>query len=112
VPALTVTHVFSDGKIAAVGETDYVRQLWKDSDFEAVIDATGKCVLPGFVDAHTHPVWAGDRVHEFAMKVEFIDKVQIQNTVKSIRYTEKDILNITFQQTTYFAYTLSIQNNL
>ena len=26
-------------------------------------------VPSGFVDAHTHPVWAGDRVHEFAMKV-------------------------------------------
>lgn len=25
--------------------------------------------LLGLVDAHTHPVWAGDRVHEFAMKV-------------------------------------------
>jgi hypothetical protein len=27
------------------------------------------CVLPGLVDAHTHPVWAGDRVHEFSMKL-------------------------------------------
>lgn len=27
--------------------------------------------LSGLVDAHTHPVWAGDRVHEFAMKVSF-----------------------------------------
>jgi imidazolonepropionase-like amidohydrolase len=90
-------HVFSDGKIAAVGETEYVRQLWKDSDFEAVIDATGKCVLPGFVDPHTHPVWAGDRVHEFAMKVEFIDKVHILNLVEAIRHTEKDILNVTSQ---------------
>lgn len=27
--------------------------------------------FPGLVDAHTHPVWAGDRVHEFAMKVDF-----------------------------------------
>ena len=95
-PTLTETHVFSDGKIAAVGETEYVRQLWKDSDFEAIIDATGKCVLPGFVDAHTHPVWAGDRVHEFAMKVEFTDKVHILNIVKAIRCTEKDILSITF----------------
>ena len=24
---------------------------------------------PGLVDGHTHPVWAGDRVHEFAMKL-------------------------------------------
>ena len=76
-PALTETPVFSDGKIAAVGNTQYIRELWKDSDFEAVIDATGKCVLPGFVDAHTHPVWAGDRVHEFAMKVEFIGYVWV-----------------------------------
>jgi imidazolonepropionase-like amidohydrolase len=96
VPSLTETHVFSDGKIAAVGETEYVRRLWKDSDFEAVIDATGKCVLPGFVDAHTHPVWAGDRVHEFALKVKFIDNVQILNIVEAVRCTEKDILSITF----------------
>lgn len=26
-------------------------------------------VVPGFVDGHTHPVWSGDRVHEFAMKL-------------------------------------------
>ncbi|CAH0475922.1 unnamed protein product [Peronospora belbahrii] len=26
-------------------------------------------VLPGFVDAHTHPVWSGNRVNEFAMKL-------------------------------------------
>ena len=92
-PALTETCVFSDGKIAAVGDTQYVRQLWKDSDFQAVIDATGKCVLPGFVDAHTHPVWAGDRVHEFAMKVEFIDKVQVPNIAEAVRCTEEDILS-------------------
>lgn len=26
----------------------------------------------GFVDAHTHPVWAGDRIHEFSMKVKHL----------------------------------------
>jgi imidazolonepropionase-like amidohydrolase len=72
IPGLTGTDVFSDGNIAAVGSTQYVRGFWKDDDFKEIIDATGKCVLPGFVDAHTHPVWAGDRVHEFAMKVEFL----------------------------------------
>jgi imidazolonepropionase len=72
VPGLRGINVFSVGNIAAVGSSQYVRGLWKDEDFKKIIDATGKCVLPGFVDAHTHPIWAGDRVHEFAMKVEFL----------------------------------------
>jgi imidazolonepropionase len=32
---------------------------------ERVLDAAGGCVIPGFVDPHTHPVWAGSREDEF-----------------------------------------------
>jgi len=39
-------------------------ELLIDSATE-VIDAGGRIVLPGFVDAHTHPVFAGTRVDEF-----------------------------------------------
>ena len=42
---------------------------YKNHLVEKIIDASGRSVLPGLVDAHTHPVWAGDRVHEFSMKV-------------------------------------------
>ncbi len=42
---------------------------YKDRAVEQILDASGRTVMPGLVDAHTHPVWAGDRVHEFAMKV-------------------------------------------
>lgn len=64
-----VTH--RDGLIAAVGfDEDVDRELGDDSSrYEREIDARGMCVLPGLVDAHTHPVWVGDRVHEFALKV-------------------------------------------
>lgn len=111
-PVLTERHVFSDGKIAAVGNTEYIRELWKDSDFEAVIDATGKCVLPGFVDAHTHPVWAGDRVHEFAMKVQFIGNVLILSLVQAVRHTARD-RHCHFFSKRYTMPTLtSIENNL
>ncbi len=52
-----------DGRIVFVGsETEH------DAAFPAadrVLDAGGGCVVPGFVDPHTHPVWAGSREDEF-----------------------------------------------
>ena len=61
--------VGSDGKILCVGRNSEVKVQVEGCSFETVIDAEGMSVIPGLVDAHTHPVWLGDRVHEFAMKV-------------------------------------------
>ena len=36
---------------------------------DARIDAGGRCVIPGFVDSHTHLVFAGDRAEEFAARM-------------------------------------------
>jgi imidazolonepropionase len=33
------------------------------------LDAAGRCVIPGFVDSHTHLVFAGDRVEEFTARM-------------------------------------------
>jgi imidazolonepropionase len=33
------------------------------------IDAKGKTILPGFIDCHTHTVFAGDRAEEFSMRI-------------------------------------------
>ncbi|HEU4510158.1 MAG TPA: imidazolonepropionase [Pyrinomonadaceae bacterium] len=52
-----------DGLISEVGTTDQIKTRI-DADTE-VVDAGGRVVLPGFVDAHTHPVFAGTRVDEF-----------------------------------------------
>jgi imidazolonepropionase-like amidohydrolase len=37
----------------------------------------GGAVVPGLVDGHTHPVWAGDRVAEFAMKLAGATYMQV-----------------------------------
>jgi imidazolonepropionase len=57
-----------DGLIEQVGSTQEIEKFI-DADCE-VVDADGRIVLPGFVDAHTHPVFAGTRVNEFEQRIE------------------------------------------
>jgi len=56
-----------DEKVVAVGRTDELRAAYPD---EPGLDATGSVVMPGFVDPHTHLIWAGDRAKEFEMRLE------------------------------------------
>jgi len=55
-----------DGKIAWTGSMDALPTDIPDAVPE--FDASGKVVLPGFVDSHTHMMFAGHRAHEFALR--------------------------------------------
>ncbi|HEX5821946.1 MAG TPA: imidazolonepropionase [Solirubrobacterales bacterium] len=55
------TLVFEGDRVAAVER----RGTSADSSF----DAAGRCLIPGFVDSHTHLVFAGDRAEEFAARL-------------------------------------------
>jgi len=58
-----------DGRIVFVGlEKEYARR-YAARAATVSIDATGKTVLPGLVDAHTHPVWVGDRGEEIGRRL-------------------------------------------
>jgi imidazolonepropionase len=52
-----------NGRIERVGSRAEIESLL--SAKSQLVDAGGRVVLPGFVDAHTHPVFAGDRASEF-----------------------------------------------
>jgi imidazolonepropionase len=41
----------------------------------------------GFIDGHTHPVWSGDRVHEFAMKLDGATYMDIHKMGGGIGFT-------------------------
>lgn len=56
-----------DEKIVAVGQTADLRAAHPG---EPILDASGCVVMPGFVDPHTHLIWAGDRAAEFEMRLE------------------------------------------
>jgi imidazolonepropionase len=51
-----------DGKIDSVGRSDEIEKRSRGAE---IVDAGGRVVLPGFVDAHTHLVFAGDRLDDF-----------------------------------------------
>src|SRR5436305_2309283 len=54
-----------DGKIEVVGPSTEIENKAGDAE---VIDACGKVVLPGFIDAHTHLVFAGNRLDDFEQR--------------------------------------------
>jgi imidazolonepropionase len=51
-----------NGNIETIGSSDEVKRNLGDAD---VVDAEGRVVMPGFVDAHTHLVFAGNRLDDF-----------------------------------------------
>lgn len=86
-----------DGLIATVGTRSEVEKLI-DNDCE-VLDAGGRIVLPGFVDAHAHPVFAGTRANEFEERSQGASYQElaargggIQSTVNATRAATLDEL--------------------
>jgi imidazolonepropionase len=59
--------LFQDGIILEAGPTETLKKKYPH---EPALDAGGKVVLPGFVDPHTHLVWAGDRAAEFELRLQ------------------------------------------
>ncbi|MGH2524540.1 MAG: imidazolonepropionase, partial [Anaerolineales bacterium] len=56
----------TDGRIIAVGPSSQLRAQYAP---RSTLDASRKVVMPGFVDPHTHLIWAGDRADEFEMRL-------------------------------------------
>jgi imidazolonepropionase len=54
------------GRVVAVGTTSEIRGSYRAP---RELSAGGRVVLPGFIDAHTHPVFAGSRQDEFERRV-------------------------------------------
>src|SRR5437660_1423144 len=68
--------VYSEGaRIVDIGTTDEVIARHPRADLR--IEAAGKVVAPGFVDPHTHPVFAGSREHEVEWKSQGLSYSEI-----------------------------------
>ena len=81
-----------NGRIAATGKRNAIRA-------GQVVNAGGRVVLPGFVDAHTHPVFAGNRADEYEMRAQGATYAEIaargggiRSTVRRTREASEDEL--------------------
>src|SRR5438132_13834450 len=86
-----------EGRVVWIGEDrELESQVTLDGD---LLDAKGACVIPGLVDAHTHPVFAGSRADEFAERVSGVpygaqqsEDRGIARTVPATRETDEPTL--------------------
>lgn len=90
--ALAVT----EGVIVAVGPE---AEVCAGCEGTLVLDAQGGVVIPGFVDAHTHPVFAGTREAEFEQRLAGKSYVEIAasgggiaSSVRGVREASKEVL--------------------
>jgi imidazolonepropionase len=76
------------GKIVSVGSAkEALRDPWLKKNRKKVteIDCSGRVVLPGFVDSHTHPVFAGPRLVDFEKRIAGASYEQIAEAGGGIR---------------------------
>lgn len=83
--------------VSEIAPTDTVESAFPNP--EHVIDASGKAVLPGFIDPHTHALFAGDRSDEFAAKLRgktyqeiLAEGGGILRTVRAVREADDETL--------------------
>jgi imidazolonepropionase len=74
-----------EGRIERTGSRAEIERL-VSGDTE-VVDAGGRIVLPGFVDAHAHPVFAGTRADEFEERMQGTTYAEIASRGGGIRNT-------------------------
>lgn len=87
--------IIEDGAIAILGGSITAAattgQILERFHSERMVDASGHVVMPGFVDPHTHLVWAGDRAAEFEQRVAGASYMEIMNAgggiVSTVRST-------------------------
>ncbi|HYR47631.1 MAG TPA: imidazolonepropionase [Candidatus Polarisedimenticolia bacterium] len=74
-----------EGRVVWIGEDRQLEsQVTLDGD---LLDAQGACVIPGLVDAHTHPVFAGSRADEFAERLSGVPHASQQSGERGIGRT-------------------------
>lgn len=79
--AMTDVGIIEHGAVAIAGEKILAagasEAILREYSAGEMLDAEGRVACPGFVDPHTHIVYAGDRLDEFELKIKGADYLEI-----------------------------------
>ena len=76
--------VVMDGYFSQISATEELISEYSDHE---IYDLQGRAIIPGFVDAHTHLLWSGDRSAEMRMRQRGLSYAEIAAAGGGIRYT-------------------------
>src|SRR5208337_4375794 len=86
-----------DGIIEAIGDEKEVLKNLSHRQVDVEEDCDGRCIIPGFVDPHTHMCFAGRREEEFILRLEGIEYLEILrrgggilSSVRAVRETSEE----------------------
>lgn len=89
-----------DGLISHVGDGIPDENLIDENEDIPIVDASGRIVMPAFVDCHTHTCWAGSRLNEFEMGLLGVPYLEIlkegggiMSTVRAVREATQEELS-------------------
>jgi len=97
---------WSDGRIVSIGPEEDVLGKFDDPVPDMDIDAQGRCLIPGFIDPHTHMCFAKTREDEFSLRIKGTSYLEILrrgggilSSVRAVRAaSEEDLFNGTLKQ--------------
>lgn len=92
------TIVIKEGRVLWVGKTDELPKEYRLGKKGQEIDAKGKVVMPGFIDSHTHLVFAGSREHEFEQRIQGVSYLEIAERGGGILSTVEATRKATFDE--------------
>lgn len=101
--------VAQEGKVVWAGPMKDVHQHVRLAPNAVVLNTHGRTVLPGFVDAHTHLIFAGDRTDEFYARTlgsEASGEVRAEGVMRTIEATrgadESALLDLAYERADTF----------
>ena len=87
-----------NGKIVWIGKTNELSKSWVLKRNGKEIDATGKVVIPGLIDSHTHIIFAGSRENEFEQRLQGLSYLEIAERGGGILSTVEATRKASFEE--------------